>query len=140
MLQIFTYYVKINNGSDTKTEEGPTPVYGSGAESFKTCVEYKEGPTVLIGRKGATLHIPHFIEGNYWNVDTAFDVKLKSSSFELKYYYYCATAFDYKFYLTSTTLPSMTQTNYGNMFIPVPDNCYQKEKIVSSKISASSSG
>lgn len=64
--------IRINNGTDPKTE-GSTPVYGSGAESFKTCGEYKIGPAVLLGRKGATLHIPHYIEGNYWNVDTAFD-------------------------------------------------------------------
>ena len=122
------YFIKISNGSDPKTEEGDTPVYGSGAESFKTCVEFKDGPTVLIGRKGATLHIPHYIEGNYWNVDTAFDVKAYSEeALLLKFYYYCATAFDYKFYLTSTTLPSMTQTNYGNMYLPVPNTQTQKE-------------
>ena len=122
------YFIKISNGSDPKTEEGDTPVYGSGAESFKTCVEFKEGPTVLIGRKGATLHIPHYIEGNYWNVDTAFDVKTYSEEILLlKFYYYCATAFDYRFYLTSTTLPSMTQTNYGNMYLPVPNILVQKE-------------
>ena len=86
------YFIKISNGSDPKTEEGDTPVYGSGAESFKTCVEYKEGPTVLIGRKGATLHIPHYIEGNYWNVDTAFDVKTYSEEkFLLRFYYYFLT-------------------------------------------------
>ena len=122
------YFIKISNGSDPKTEEGDTPVYGSGAESFKTCVEFKNGPTVLIGRKGATLHIPHYIETNYWNVDTAFDVKTYSEEkFLLRFYYYCATAFDYKFYLTSTTLPSMTQTNYGNMYLPVPKTQVQKE-------------
>ena len=122
------YFIKISNGSDPKTEEGDTPVYGSGAESFKTCVEFKDGPTVLIGRKGATLHIPHYIEGNYWNVDTAFDVKTYSEeALLLKFYYYCATVFDYKFYLTSTTLPSMTQTNYGNMYLPVPNTQTQKE-------------
>lgn len=61
--------VDIQNGSDPKTE-GSIPVYGSGASSFKTCGEYKEGPSVLIGRKGATLHIPHYISTKFWNVDT----------------------------------------------------------------------
>lgn len=65
--------VDIQNGSDPKTE-GSIPVYGSGASSFKTCGEYKEGPSVLIGRKGATLHIPHYISTKFWNVDTAFSV------------------------------------------------------------------
>ena len=64
--------VEIQNGSDPKTE-GSIPVYGSGSMSFKTCGEYKEGPSVLIGRKGATLHIPHYISSKFWNVDTAFN-------------------------------------------------------------------
>ena len=112
------YFVEINNGSDPK-EEGNIPVYGSGASSFKTCGEYKEGPTVLIGRKGATLHIPHYIDGKYWNVDTAFDVKIKKEMV-LRYYYYLAICFDYKYYISQTTLPGMAQSSYYNMQIPVP--------------------
>ncbi len=119
------YYVKISNGSDPQTE-GTIPVYGSGAQSFKTCGEYKIGPCVLIGRKGATLHIPHYIDHNYWNVDTAFDVKI-ISDFDLKFYYYLACCFDYKLYISQTTLPGMTQTNYENMFVPVPTVKEQKE-------------
>ena len=111
-------FVKINNGSDPKTE-GNIPVYGSGSGSFKTCGEYKIGPTVLLGRKGATLHIPHWIEGKYWNVDTAFDTKIiKGLHFRL--FFYLSTLFDYNRYKSETTLPSMTQTDYGNMYIPLP--------------------
>lgn len=112
------YFVFINNGSDPQ-EEGDIPVYGSGASSFKTCGEYKEGPTVLIGRKGATLHIPHYIEGKYWNVDTAFDVKIRKGM-SLRFYYYLAICFDYKYYISQTTLPGMAQSSYYNMNIPVP--------------------
>lgn len=118
------FFVDISNGSDPKTE-GDIPVFGSGATSFKTCGEFKEGPTVLIGRKGATLHIPHYIEGNYWNVDTAFDTKVKDYS--LKYFFYIASILDYKAYISATTLPSMTQSNYENMQIPVPPLSEQQE-------------
>ncbi len=118
------FFVDISNGSDPKTE-GDIPVFGSGATSFKTCGEFKEGPTVLIGRKGATLHIPHYIEGNYWNVDTAFDTKVKNYS--LKYFIYIASILDYKAYISATTLPSMTQSNYENMQIPVPPLSEQLE-------------
>ncbi len=110
------YCTTITNGSDPKTE-GDVPVYGSGADSFRTCGEYKEGPVVLIGRKGATLHIPHYIEGRYWNVDTAFDVRMKDG-YCLRWFYYIAGCFDYKLYVSQTTLPSMTQSCYENMFIP----------------------
>ncbi|TGA96336.1 restriction endonuclease subunit S [Sporolactobacillus shoreae] len=120
------YVMTIKNGSDPKSE-GDIPVYGSGAGSFKTCGEYKEGPTVLLGRKGATLHIPHFIEGRYWNVDTAFDAHEKNAMMLLRFYYYLAICFDYKYYISQTTLPGMTQTNYGNMRLPMPEIVEQKE-------------
>lgn len=121
------YCIIIQNGSDPKID-GDIPVFGSGATSFKTCGEYKEGPSVLIGRKGATLHIPHYIETRFWNVDTAFNVYTKSQ-YCLKYYYYCACSFDYRFYMSQTTLPGMTQQNYENMFLPLPEISEQNEII-----------
>lgn len=121
------YCVYISHGSDPKSE-GEIPVYGSGANSFRTCGEFKEGPTVLIGRKGATLHIPNYIEGRYWNVDTAFDVKVKED-YNLKFYYYNAICFDYKFYMSQTTLPGMTQESYKNMYITKP-SITEQNKIV----------
>lgn len=111
-------FVKINNGSDPKTE-GDIPVYGSGSCSFKTCGEFKLGPTVLLGRKGATLHIPHWIEGKYWNVDTAFDTNI-IGDLNLRLFFYFSMLFNYEKYKSETTLPSMTQTDYGNMYIPLP--------------------
>lgn len=122
------YLINISNGSDPKTE-GDTPVYGSGASSFRTCGETKEGPTVLLGRLGATLHIPHWIVGRYWNMNTAFDVQSKKDTFVLKYYYYLATCFDYGFYVSQNTLPIMGKTDYETMLIPVPSQSEQ-ERIV----------
>lgn len=119
------YVADVNHGTDPKTE-GDIPVYGSGAESFKTCGEYKEGPTVLVGRKGATLHIPHYIEGKYWNVDTAFDVKTYPN-YLLRYFFYAACCFDYKYFMSQTTLPGMTQSNYNNMIMPFPLRLEQDE-------------
>lgn len=118
--------IKITNGSDPKTK-GEIPVYGSGG-AFKTCGEYKEPPVVLLGRKG-TLNKPQYVDCRYWNVDTAFDVREKANQINLKYYYYCAFLFDYGYYMTQTALPSMTQTDYGNMYIPLPP-LNEQEKIV----------
>lgn len=117
-------FVKINNGSDPKTE-GDIPVYGSGSCSFKTCGEFKLGPTVLLGRKGATLHIPHWIEGKYWNVDTAFDTNI-IGDLNLRLFFYFSMLFNYEKYKSETTLPSMTQTDYGNMYIPLPSLAEQE--------------
>ena len=123
------YVIKIENGSDPSTE-GNTPVYGSGANSFKTCGEYKEGPTVLLGRKGATLHIPHYIEGRYWNVDTAFNTISIEEKINLKYFYYVACCFDYNRYISQTTLPGMTQTSYRNIYIPYPPMTVQNRIVL----------
>ena len=111
------FFVKIRNGSNPQSD-GDTPVYGSGDGAFKSCGEFKEGPTVLLGRKG-TIDIPHWIEGRYWNVDTAFDV-LSHNDFNLRYYYYLSIHFEYLRYMTQTALPSMKQSDYENMYIPLP--------------------
>ena len=113
------YVVNIGNGSDPK-KEGLTPVYGSGNASFKTCGEHKEGPAVLLGRKG-TVNIPQYIEGKYWNVDTAFDAK-PVDDYNLKLFYYSAICFDYDNYSTQTALPSMTQSTYNNFRVPLPSS------------------
>ena len=125
------YVTTITNGSDPKTE-GNTPVYGSGSGCFRTCGEHKKGPTVLLGRKG-TVDIPQYITGNYWNVDTAFDVKTVEEQLDLEFYYFASTCFDYKYYTSTTTLPSMTQTNYGNMYIPFPPVDVQRRVVVGLK-------
>lgn len=120
-------YVSVNHGADPKTQ-GDIPVYGSGSISFKTCGEYKEGPTVLLGRKG-TLNAPQYITGKYWNVDTAFDVAV-TDDIALRFYYYLATCFDYMYYSSQTAVPSMTQSNYLSMRLPIPfinvQNCIVK--------------
>ena len=108
------YVINITNGGDPKTD-GDIPVYGSGSGSFRTCGEYKQGPAVLLGRKG-TVNIPQFIAGKYWNVDTAFDAKVRHD-YCLKFFYYNALCFDYDNYSTQTALPSMTQANYNNFRI-----------------------
>ncbi len=116
--------VSIGHGSDPELS-GDTPVWGSGSEPFKTCGEYKEGPTVLLGRKG-TLDCPQLVMGHYWNVDTAFDAKIKDESLSLKFFYYVATCVDIKLYMTNTAKPSMTQSDWGNSRIPLPPMLEQR--------------
>ena len=45
----------------------------------------------------------------------------------LKFYYYASICFDYKLYISTTTLPSMTQSNYGNMYLPLTSTKEQQE-------------
>lgn len=119
--------VVIGHGSDPVLP-GDIPVWGSGNEPFKTCGEYKEGPVVLLGRKG-TLDCPQLIAGRYWNVDTAFDAKINSGNLKLKFFYYAATCIDIKPYATNTAKPSMTQFDWANSKIPRPPLSEQRRII-----------
>ena len=44
----------------------------------------------------------------------------------MKFYFYLAKIFDYRKYITSTALPSMTKEHYQNMRIPYPNLIEQK--------------
>lgn len=111
------HYISISNGSDPSLE-GNIPVYGTGELPFKTCGEFKEGPTVLLGRKGS-IDTPHWVDGKYWNVDTAFDTKV-IGNYNMRYFWYIACIIDINPYKSTTAVPSMTQSAYDNMPIPVP--------------------
>ena len=117
------YHCKITNGSDPETE-GNIPVYGSGSETVKYCGEFKNGPAILIGRKG-TLDKPKLVEGKYWNVDTAMDLH-PYAHMSPKYLYYVISCFTIDKYSTCTAKPSMTQGDYYNILIPVPSSLEQK--------------
>ncbi len=108
----------LQHGSDPRLE-GDIPVYGSGSAPFKTCGEYKEGPTVLLGRKG-TLNCPQFLEGRYWNVDTAFNVVMRSDGMAIKFFFYAISSADPGSLSTNTVKPSMTQTAWYSIKLPLP--------------------
>ena len=110
--------VVLKHGSDPKTV-GDTPVYGSGQSAFKTCGEFKEGPSVLLGRKG-TLNCPQYVEGRFWNVDTAFDVSMRSDDMALKYFFYAISSVDIGDLSTNTAKPSMTQGAWYSVKLPLP--------------------
>lgn len=55
--------------------------------------------------------------------------KHKDSSTDLKYIYYTALCFDFDYYKSGSTLPSMTQTDLGGIFVPHP-NLSEQRKIV----------
>jgi len=111
------YYCKISNGSDPQTE-GDIPAYGSGKEVVKYCGEYKEGPAILLGRKG-TLDNPRYVDGKFWNVDTAMDA-YPINGINPRFLFFITTILDIQRYATSTAKPSMTQGDYYNMPIPLP--------------------
>jgi len=114
------YCVRIKNGMDYKhiqTDSG-FPVIGSGGQ-FAYASEYiYDGEVVFFGRKG-TVDKPLYYKGKFWVVDTMF-YTIPNNKIIAKYLYYQGLTIPYKYYSTSTALPSMTQTDLGNNPICLP--------------------
>ncbi len=116
----FKHKMTINNGSDYKDylDKELYPVMGSGG-CFAYCSRFiYDGEVVLLGRKGTIDH-PLYFKGKFWAVDTMF-YAIPKKEFHCKFAYYLALTFPFKFYSTSTALPSMTQTDLGNNPVACP--------------------
>lgn len=138
------YQIKIHNGKEIIEEIGEIPVYGTGG-FFKNTNDYLyNGESVLLGRKG-TIDNPMYVKGKFWTVDTCY-YTTSYGKLMLKLFYYFSICFDYKYYQTGSTLPSMTQYDLGSICIPdIPMNeqkqiveyldkkCEQINKIIEEK-------
>lgn len=138
------YQIKIHNGKEIIEEMGEIPVYGTGG-CFKNTNDYLyNGESVLLGRKG-TIDNPMYVKGKFWTVDTCY-YTTSYGKLMLKLFYYFSMCFDYKYYQTGSTLPSMTQYDLGSICIPdIPMNeqkeivdyldkkCEQIDKIIEEK-------
>ncbi|WP_426272269.1 restriction endonuclease subunit S [Exiguobacterium sp. R-17] len=118
--------VSIKNGKEVELEldEG-IPVYGSGGVFKYTDRYLHDGKSVLLGRKG-TIDKPQYVEGKFWTVDTSYYTIVNEEKFSTKLFYYMSQCFDYKYFQSGSTLPSMTQLDLGLIKLPIADNFEQK--------------
>lgn len=110
--------LRINNGREIENEEGNIPVYGSGGQFKWTDRPLCKKPALLMGRKG-TIDKPLLVDEPFWTVDTMF-FGTPITDCELRFIYYCALCFDFNYYQTGSTVPSMTQTDLGGILLPFP--------------------
>lgn len=116
----FKRKITINNGKDYKDflDAEIYPVMGSGG-CFAYCSNYMyDGEALLLGRKG-TIDKPLYVKGKFWAVDTMF-YAIPHANLDCKFAYYLALMFPFNFYSTSTSLPSLTQTDLGNILVAFP--------------------
>lgn len=114
------HVLRIKNGQDYKHIVADTgyPVIGSGGQ-FAFAKEYLyDGEALLLGRKG-TIDKPLYVNSKFWTVDTMFYAVVNKSN-STRYMHYLATTIPFKFYSTSTALPSMTQNDLNNHKIVIP--------------------
>lgn len=119
--------VSVCNGSDFKeheTDETGIPVYGSGGIFAYSDKPIYNKPSVLLGRKG-TIDKPLYVETSFWTVDTMFYTRI-GDGIHPKFLYYFALTIPFSFFSTGTALPSMTQTAYGEMKLPLISYSTQK--------------
>lgn len=113
--------VDIRNGRDYKAvevTEGGYPVYGSGGEFRRASEFLHDGESILFGRKG-TIDRPLYVDGKFWTVDTMY----YAVPFEhvcARFMYYFATTIPFNYYVTSTALPSVTQSDLAGHPIDLP--------------------
>ena len=114
------YCMKIRNGQDYKhcVADFGYPVYGSGGQFAYASQYMYDGEVVFFGRKG-TIDKPLYYKGKFWAVDTMFYVIPKKNIIG-RFLYYAGRTIPFKYYSTSTALPSMTQTDLGNNPIALP--------------------
>ena len=119
-ITLFKRKITINNGKDYKnfSDAEIYPVIGSGG-CFAYCSNYMyDGEALLLGRKG-TIDKPLYVKGKFWAVDTMF-YAIPHKDLHCKFSYYLALTFPFNLYSTSTSLPSLTQTDLGNIPVAFP--------------------
>lgn len=114
------YCMKIRNGQDYKhcVADFGYPVYGSGGQFAYASQYMYDGEVVFFGRKG-TIDKPLYYKGKFWAVDTMF-YAIPQKNIIGRFLYYAGRTIPFKYYSTSTALPSMTQTDLGNNPIALP--------------------
>ena len=124
------FLARIKNGQEYKAvqvDEPGYPVIGSGGQFAYASTYLYNGESVLLGRKG-TIDKPLYINGKFWTVDTMFYSQINKNVVP-KFLYYSALTIPFKYYSTSTALPSMTQEDLGNNSFAYPP-LKEQQKIV----------
>ena len=122
--------LNIINGRDYKGHEGTKyPIYGSGgfmgiyANNFLA-----SGILTIIGRKG-TIDRPLLVNGEIWNIDTAFAIKTNDEILNPVFFHYRSNFYDYQSLNKQTTKPSLRKSDLLKLDIEIPPMRQQLEFI-----------
>lgn len=114
----------IKNGKNyNHLQHGNIPVYGSGGIMLHVNDYLRDGESILLPRKG-TLNNIQYVNGKFWTVDTIYYTEVRP---EINAYF----LFNYLRLLnlggldSGSTLPSMTQSSYYDIFINLPERDIQ---------------
>jgi len=93
-------------------------VYGSGGEFRRASDFLYDGESILFGRKG-TVDRPLYVDGKFWTVDTMY-YAVPLEQVNGRFLYYLSTTIPFNYYVTSTALPSVTQSDLAGHPVNIP--------------------
>lgn len=100
--------------------DGDIPLFGSSETPFAFVNQaICNKKAVAIGRKG-TIDKPFITPNIFWAVDTCLYNTVSNKSWKLEYVYYWMKIIPFKYIGSQTAIPSLTQTQVNNVFIPQP--------------------
>lgn len=100
--------------------DGDIPLFGSSETPFAFVNQaICNKKAVAVGRKG-TIDKPFITPNIFWAVDTCLYNTVSNKSWKLEYVYYWMKIIPFKYLGSQTAIPSLTQTQVNNVFIPQP--------------------
>ena len=106
---------------------GNIPVYGSNGQCGWHDVPLRQGPTVVLGRKGQGPLGVKWSTGPFWVIDTAYYVTVDPARIDLRYFYYITGYVGLNHLKDGTSNPSLSRDVFGRQAVPLPDLATQRK-------------
>src|SRR5699024_8357092 len=101
-----------------RSDMGEVQIYGTNGPIGYTHASQGDGPTVVVGRKGAYRGV-HYSEGPFWVIDTAYYVEL-SQRVNPKWAYYSLLDTDINRLGSGSAIPSTKREDFYALSVTVP--------------------
>ena len=111
---------------DAERRPGNVRVYGTNGQCGWHDTPLREGPGVILGRKGQGPLGVEWCHGKYWVIDTAYFVTPKTDNLNLKYFYYLVKYIGLNHLKDGTSNPSLSRDTFNALLLPFPPTSVQK--------------
>lgn len=107
---------------------GSVPVFGTNGRTGTHDEPLFSGPGVIIGRKGAGHLGVHWVDEDFWVIDTAYSL-VPSADMDLKFAYYLVNYVGLNHLKHGTSNPSLTRDAFAAQYFPVPPMDVQRSVV-----------
>ena len=121
------YYGKSLSGyKDNSPVDNPFRVFGTNGPIGWSKKYLFEGPSIVVGRKGAYREV-HWAEGNSWVIDTAYFLRLNNKDVDLHWLYWKLKTLDINRLDSGSAIPSTKREDFYNIRINYPSLLTQRK-------------